>query len=352
MSVRTTGAGRSAGTVRVAVPVLAAGLAVAAAPPAAADAAPGEAQAAAVGCRGGKGDAAALVRAIRAGGDITLSRGCTYTLTRPYGTQSVLPTITRSTRVNGRNATIAYTGRAPVSSFFHVGGGPSGQNAQSAQSAPLAEPQIDISGVLGGLLDGLGSAAGLRRATAPQAVDQLRIELRDLRLTTRNARVTRAITVRRSAQVSLVNTGVVGHGRAAHAVPNGALQVAGDTAQPCTVDGAAPSVAMDVRPAPARGAAAADPGTLLATLMPAVGRARFAGAPLSLGAPSGADWGDDWADRVWRDFDWGRYGFGGLPDNDRPGPAANTTTVNCRNVQGRTISVTSTADSRTAGLLP
>ncbi|WP_345025635.1 hypothetical protein, partial [Actinomadura keratinilytica] len=325
-----------------------------AAPRAAADAAPGEAPAAAVGCRGGKGDAAALVRAVRAGGAITLSRGCTYTLTRAYGTRSVLPTITRSTRIDGRDATIAYTGRTPVASFFHVGG-PSGQ---SAQSTPLADPPIDIPGLLGGLLDGLGSAAGFRRATAPAEADRLRVELRDLRLVARGARVTQAVTVRRSARVSLMNTRVIPRGRAAYAVPNGALQVAGDAAQQCTVDGAAPSVEMDVRPAPPHGAAPADPGTLLATLIPAAGGARSAGAPLSLGAASGAGWGDDGADPAWRDFDWRRYGLGGLLESDRPGPAANSTTtstaVNCRTgVQGRTISVTSTTNSRTsAGLLP
>ncbi|MEU6037515.1 hypothetical protein ABZ801_19110 [Actinomadura sp. NPDC047616] len=356
----------------MAVPVLAAGLAVAGAvPPAAA------ATAAPVGCRGGKGDTAALVRAIRAGGHISLSPGCTYTLTRPYGRGSVLPTITRSTRVNGRNAMIAYTGGAPVSSFFHVGAGAGGVSSaasprQHPQGAPFAKPPIDLPGVLGGLLDGLGSAAGLRRTAAPGAVDQLRIELRDLRLSTRNARVTRAITVRRSARISLVNTGVVGRGRAAYAVPDGGLQVAGDvtgdvtggTAQPCTVDGVAPSFEMDVRPAPARradsGPAPAGPATFLATLTPASAPERNAGPPLSLRAPSGGDWGDDWTDPGWRDFDWRHYGrdLGSLLETDRPEPRTNTT-VNCRTgVQGRTISVTTTTDSRVStgrvstGLLP
>ncbi|GLW64132.1 hypothetical protein Arub01_23760 [Actinomadura rubrobrunea] len=263
MSVRTTGAGRAAGALRAAVPALAAGLMIAgAAPPAAAEEAP-------VGCSGGTGDTAALVRAIRAGGTIKLSPGCTYTLRRAYGPYSALPTITRNTAIEGRNATIAYTGWEPVRSFFDIGtadqartGTPSAWPDVDALLGPayappsVSMPKVDVpnGGLLGGAVSSIKEPGGLRRAGArgaaaePAAPDRLRLEVRDLRLVARGGGPARAVTVRREARVSLVNTSLnSGDRRAGTAGARPGVEIVGEGDQRCVVRGDDRSFVMDVR---------------------------------------------------------------------------------------------------------
>ncbi|MEW2357796.1 hypothetical protein [Spirillospora sp. NPDC029432] len=103
---------------RGAVPVAA--LAVVAALPAVAVAAPP----APVPCTDGKGDEAALARAFHNGGTIILERDCVYSLTKKYGTDSVLPAVTRDTRVEGRKSTIAWRGTERVRSVIELAGKP------------------------------------------------------------------------------------------------------------------------------------------------------------------------------------------------------------------------------------
>ncbi|MFB4314664.1 hypothetical protein [Actinomadura sp. 21ATH] len=103
---------------RGAVP--AAALALVAALPAVAVAAPS----APVPCPDGKGDEAALARAFRAGGTITLEPRCVYAMTRKHGTDSVLPAVTRDTRVEGNKATIVWRGTERVRTMIELAGEP------------------------------------------------------------------------------------------------------------------------------------------------------------------------------------------------------------------------------------
>ncbi|WP_329521535.1 hypothetical protein [Spirillospora sp. NBC_01491] len=77
---------------------------------------------AALPCANGAGDVAALVAAVRQGGDIELARGCTYRVAERYGTSAVLPETTVDTTVDGRGATVAWEGVEIAGSLFEVRG--------------------------------------------------------------------------------------------------------------------------------------------------------------------------------------------------------------------------------------
>ncbi|WP_344831717.1 hypothetical protein [Actinocorallia longicatena] len=74
-----------------------------------------------VPCAHGRGDVAALMNDIEAGGRLRLGKSCAYRVTSKRGKRSVFPLITKETTISGRNATISWAGTESVGALFEVG---------------------------------------------------------------------------------------------------------------------------------------------------------------------------------------------------------------------------------------
>ncbi|MFI0349284.1 hypothetical protein [Actinomadura sp. 9N407] len=80
--------------------------------------------AAPVPCPDGRGNEAALVRAFKAGGTITLAEECTYTVTKRHGSGSALPAVTKDLIIEGNRSTIAWGGTEQVRTLIELAGRP------------------------------------------------------------------------------------------------------------------------------------------------------------------------------------------------------------------------------------
>ncbi|POM26123.1 hypothetical protein BTM25_05110 [Actinomadura rubteroloni] len=63
-----------------------------------------------VPCHEGTGDAAALAKAFRAGGEIHLAKECVYTVKAPAAARAALPRVTRDTGLDGAGSAIQWSG--------------------------------------------------------------------------------------------------------------------------------------------------------------------------------------------------------------------------------------------------